>query len=269
MDLIGHLKVIEDAGLGSSEYLQGDEILYAMFPNLAHCHEWAYKSLWDIHHTSDDVGLRLIQGHMICDYVIHYGPTLAEPKERIGWAYKEMPKALEVLDQFFNHVTENGFVTTDPRLLDTPEHMRRDFGHTAVECALDFALANDFNCGNDRIPLIREAFEKISLPENGEKFVNEVFQKTNGYTREPRELIRNTIANYGKWVQTAETPVEFASLTLLSKYNIEITKESQLFCLEFLDNLSNRLDSTLLNQMISEIVERIINPDLAILDLKA
>lgn len=263
MDLIGHLMVIEEAGLGNGAKLQKEKIIYAMFPNLAHCHEWAYKGLWDAHRYTDNEEIRLIQGHMICDYVIHYGPNLTDPKQRIGWAYKEMPKAIEQMEPFLNYILDKKFVLMDPRLLDDLSHFQRDFGHTTVECALDFALACKFS-GTDRFHTVCEAFKEFGRPDVGEKFIEEVFQKTSGFTREPRDLLLKTIDDYARWATAVKSPVEFAALTLLSKYNIHECKESLEFCVDYLESLSKQLDPSSLDRMLNEIIERIANPEIAI-----
>ncbi|MGZ0049320.1 hypothetical protein [Brevibacillus gelatini] len=264
MDLIGHLVVIEEAGLTNGKNLKGDEIIYSMFPNIGLCHEWAYKSLWDAHRCTDDQSVRLIQGHMICDYVIHYGPDLTEPKQRIGWAYKEMPKALDVMETFLKEVIERKLAPVNPRELDPDEeHFLRDFGHTAIECALDFALATRFK-GGDRLNSVCDAFRKLGRPGVGEKFVEDVFQRTNGYTREPREAWTAAINNYSKWADLAKTPTEFAALTFINKYNLHENKESLDFCVNFLEDLSKQLDPSALDKMLYEIIERIANPEIAI-----
>src|SRR5690349_24654907 len=98
MDIIGHLAVIEHAGVANGE-VWGDEAVLALFPNLAHCHEWAYHRLRaTVEGTEEEPASRaakLIEGHIITDWVIHYGPVLTPKPARIGWAYQEMSHAVD------------------------------------------------------------------------------------------------------------------------------------------------------------------------------
>ncbi|MFS0752931.1 hypothetical protein [Oceanobacillus sp. 1P07AA] len=262
MDLIGHIKVIEDAGLSKGRLLNEEEILYAMFPNIAHCHEWAYQSLWNAHTDSNNNLIRILQGHMICDYVIHYGPDYEENTSRIGWAYKEMPRALEMLDLFVEESKIRGFLEMDPRLTSDKDRFIRDFGHTAVECALDFSLAEDFS-GTDRLNNIRSAFQKLGREERGNKFIEKVFKNTSGYTKEPLEKLLTTVDSYSNWSEKVKSPEEFAAFTLIEKYGLVDSTESLNFCVSFLKDLSDKLNKTKIDSMLYEITERVYNPNLA------
>ena len=262
MDLVGHLTVIEEAGLGKERFLSEEEIIFAMFPNFAHCHEWAYKTLWNVHQKASDRDLRLIQGHMICDWVIHYGPRWTPVMERVGWAYHEMPLAVAELDPFMDKLVSEGHVECDPRSQDSRDHLERDFGHTTIECALDFILANKY-VGTDRLQKLAIAFERLALPEESLSRIQKTFEKVSGYTREPRSRLLKTINEYARWSTYVTHPEQYAALTLMSKYNIKETPETLEFVVGFLKKISGLLDSGGLWQTYDQIVERIANPELA------
>ena len=118
MDIIGHLAVVEHAGLAGAEVWEDDAAL-ALFPNLAHCHEWAYGRLREtLARPSDEPVSRankLIEGHIITDWVIHYGTKLTPEPVRTGWAYQEMHVAAERMDTFIDVALREGIADRDPR----------------------------------------------------------------------------------------------------------------------------------------------------------
>lgn len=264
MDLIGHLAVIEEAGLLRGDELWGKDALAAMFPNIAHCHQWAYESLWNAHQYTDAPIARTIQAHMICDWVIHYGAYWTPVRERIGWAYKEMPKAVDQLDRFMDHVVKKGYARQDPRSLDERSHLERDFGHTAVECALDIRLAQKYT-SQARLEAVCNQFTELGSQKNPDEFIRQVFAETGGHTLEPEAVLLRTVEDYARWSRIVKRSYEFAAFTILSKFNIEETPESLQFVVEFLDALSRSFAEGDMRQMVDQIVERIANPELAIL----
>jgi hypothetical protein len=262
MDIIGHLAVIEAGGIVPAEQLWSSDALSALFPNLAHCHQWAYESLWDVHRRSDDHTARVIQGHMICDWVIHYGPEATSNPERIGWAYQEMGAAALRLDSFMDEVVHRGWVPADPRLLDSREHLERDFAHTAVECALDFHLAPQV--ADRHILALRRELARLAEPQFFGRFVTATFAATGGFTREPVAVLERTAADYGRWARLVERPWEFAAHTLCAKYGVEERPDALAFAVDFLGDLAAGLDESRWVRMFDEIAVRIANPDLAV-----
>jgi hypothetical protein len=265
MDLIGHLGVIEDAGLLSGDQLWGTEALIAFLPNLAHCHQWAYESLWDVHRRNDLTRARVIQSHMICDWVIHYGPKWTPVKERVGWAYQEMPAAVERLDTFMDHVVATGMVITDPREQDTREHLERDFGHTSVECALDLGLSQRYT-SEARLASVCEEFRRWGNDDYRSKLLQIVFDETGGYTLEPPAVLDRTATEYARWSHVVRRPYEFAALTIISKYGMVESREAIDFVLSFLDELARGFSPSESRRCVGEIVERIADPDLCIME---
>jgi hypothetical protein len=263
MDLIGHLAVIEESGVLAGDDLWGEQAVVAMLPNLAHCHQWAYEALWDAHRRSDATTARVLQSHMICDWVIHYGSKWTPVKERIGWAYDEMPKAAARLDSFMDHLSAHGLLREDPREVDSREHLERDFGHTAVECALDFRLAARY-AGGPRLASIGREFQRFGEPGVADEFIAQVFHDLDGYTKEPPDVLRRTIDDFARWSGRVTRPYEFAAYTMIAKYGVEETDESLQFALDFLEVLSRNLDRSGTERMVSAIVERIADPELCI-----
>jgi hypothetical protein len=263
VDLIGHLAVIEESRLLTGEALWGTEALTAMFPNLAHCHQWAYASLWDAHRKTDSRRARIIQGHMICDWVIHYGPSWTPVRERVGWAYAEMPKPVARLDWFMDTALALGLTQDDPRGSDTREHLERDFGHTVVECALDLQLAERYSCG-PRLDSICDYFVRLSSSDFAGQFVNQVFTETGGFTRESPLVLERTARDYARWARVVTEPYQFAALTILAKYDLEESHRSMDFALDFLARIARELDPSSTRRMVDQIVARIADPELAV-----
>ena len=262
MDIIGHLAVIDAAGIVPADQLWSTDALSALFPNLAHCHEWAYEALWDAHRRSDDHTARIIQAHMICDWVIHYGPAVNNARERIGWAYQEMGTAAVRLDAFMDEVVRRGWVRADPRGLDTRAHLERDFAHTAVECALDVHLAAPVSAR--RIASLRRELARLADPEFFSGFVATTFAVTGGFTREPVAVLERTAADYGRWSGLVREPWEFAAFTLCAKYGIDQNTEALTFVLDFIETVAVNLGESGRNRMFDEIAARITDPELAL-----
>jgi hypothetical protein len=271
MDLIGHLAVIDRAGVLSADALWGSQAVTAMFPNLAHCHDWAYDALWEAHRgvpiveddTSTQTIARLIQGHMICDWVIHYGPEWTPAKRRIGWAYQIMPIAVGRMDQFMDHLVAAGLVDQDPRSLDTRDHLIRDFGHTAVECALDFLTAERY-VDRARLGSLCRALAAFGEPGAAEAVIGGVFDRLGAYTTQPRSVLQRTAEEYGRWSRHVHDPREFAAYTLISKYDMAETPAALSFVCGFLATLASEMDAAEVEQVADAIAARIADPELAL-----
>lgn len=261
MDLLGHLTVIEEAGLASGEALWHDGAVLALFPNLAHCHDWAYDSLWHAHREPDRAR-RIVQGHMICDWVIHYGDRRTPTRERIGWAYQQMPRALDRLDAFMDHVTARGFAPVDPRALDDRAHLERDFAHTAVECAVDVHVTERHG-GRVRLDAVCRALAPLATPE-GRRRIDDILGEIGGRTAEPVTVLDRTAEEFGTWAASVERPTDFAALTLCSKYGLEVSPESVADVSSFVADIAGDLDPSSTARMFDTIVERIADPERAL-----
>lgn len=262
LDIIGHLAVIEHAATAGSEVWEDDAVL-ALFPNLAHCHEWAYSRLRETVQRSEEepVGrtAKLIEGHIITDWVIHFGPTLTPERQRIGWAYQEMHLAVDRMDDFLDTALRTGLADRDPRDHDTRAHLERDFGHTSVECALDFRVGSHV-ADSAREEGLRASLARLSDPEFGRALAAEVFAETGGFTREPDSLLARTMGEYGDWVGSIKHPEDLAALTICTKFDWNYDRRTVDYVLDFLHGIERDLDHGRAEQLVDEIVAAIADP---------
>jgi hypothetical protein len=262
MDIIGHLAVIEHAGTAGEEVWEDDAVL-ALFPNLAHCHEWAYnrlkKTVSGEEEPTGGRAAKLIEGHIITDWVIHYGNKLTPTPQRIGWAYQEMPAAVEKMDGFFDTALRNGLVDKDPRDHDTREHLERDFGHTTVECALDFRVGSEV-ADTARERGLRRSLARLSDPAFAAALPGEVFGTVGGYTKEPDTMLTRTIAEYGQWAGDISHPEDFAALTLCTKYDWAYDRRTVDYVLDFLHGIERGLDQGASERLVEDVVTAIADP---------
>lgn len=261
MDIIGHLAVIEHAGVAGDEVWADDAVL-ALFPNLAHCHEWAYQRLRETVDGQDvpqSRAAKLIEGHIITDWVIHYGPVLTPQPQRIGWAYQEMPIAVEKMDAFFDTALRTGLVDKDPRDHDTREHLERDFGHTSVECALDFRVGSAV-ANSQRETDLRASLRRLAVPEFGTALTGNVLGSSGGFTREPETVLSRTMIEYGQWAEQVVHPEDFAALTICTKYDWPYDRQTIDYVLDFLHGVERDLDPGLAEKLVDEVVAAIADP---------
>jgi hypothetical protein len=199
---------------------------------------------------------------MICDWVIHYGPEFTGAPERIGWAYQEMGAAAFRLDSFMDEVLRRGWVQADPRVLDSRNHLERDFAHTAVECALDLHLAPQV--ADRYVVALRRELARLAEPRFFSCFVADTFAATGAFTREPVAVLERTAADYGRWAELVQNPWEFAAHTLCAKYGVEESPDAVAFAVDFLGDIAGGLDEGRRVHMFDEIAERIADPDRAL-----
>lgn len=265
MDIIGHLAVLEHAGVAGAEVWEDDAVL-ALFPNLAHCHEWAYKTLRQTIEAQPDEpepgrATKLIEGHIITDWVIHYGPDLTPKPHKIGWAYQEMHLATERMDEFIDRALALGLSDNDPRDHDTREHLERDFGHTSVECALDFKVGRHV-ANTARETGLRKSLARLADPTWAAAMVTDVMAETGGYTREDEPKLSRTMSEYGAWADQIRHPEDFAALTICTRFNWDYDRRTVDYVLDYLHDIERDLRPGLAEELVDQVVSRIANPRL-------
>lgn len=258
MDIIGHLAVIEHAGVAGPE-VWGEDSLLALFPNLAHCHEWAYRRLSADLRSPEHHGEHLVQGHIITDWVIHYGPKLTPVRRRIGWAYDEAPAIADRLDAFVDGALKSGLTDVDPRQHDTREHLQRDFGHTAAECALDLGIGASI-ADTPRYDALKATLTKLADPAFAADMVRRVFAEFGGYTREEAAVLRRTADEYGQWATEVRHPEDFAALTICTKFDWPYDRATVDYVLTFLHDVERRLEPGAKDRIVDDIVSSIAAP---------
>ncbi|WP_328314833.1 hypothetical protein OG432_34190 [Streptomyces sp. NBC_00442] len=264
MDIIGHLAVIEHAGIEGAEVWQDDAVL-ALFPNLAHCHEWAYTVLRRAARQREEGGIeqsrteKLIEGHIITDWVIHFGPKLTPEAQRTGWAYQEMHLATERMDRFFDRALAMGLTDRDPRDHDTRDHLERDFGHTSVECALDFRVGSQV-ANSHRETGLKHSLARLDDPRWAAGLVKDVLAEADGYTKEPDAVLARTMAEYGAWATSIEHPEDFAALTLCTRFDWNYDRRTVDYVLDFLHGIERDLDEGRAEELVDQVVAAIADP---------
>ncbi|HZM75048.1 MAG TPA: hypothetical protein VFC19_04940 [Candidatus Limnocylindrales bacterium] len=265
MDIIGHLAVLEHAGIAGEEVWEDDAVL-ALFPNLAHCHEWAYKTLRQTIDAPADQpqqsrAAKLIEGHIITDWVIHYGPDLTPKPQRIGWAYQEMHLATERMDDFIDRALELRLSDNDPRDHDTRDHLERDFGHTSVECALDFKVGRHV-ANSARETGLRKSLGRLAEPSWAASMVADVMHETGAYTREGESKLTRTMSEYGAWAESIRHPEDFAALTICTRFDWDYERRTVDYVLDYLHDIERELRPDLAEELVDQVVERIADPRL-------
>ncbi len=260
MDILGHIAVIEHAGVASRDELWGNAALYAIFPNLAHCHEWAYGELKRSPRLMGDIVSDSIKAHIITDWIIHYGPYLTPQAQRIGWAYHETQSVVDRMDVFFDQMLSDGVVERDPRDHDTRAHLERDFGHTVAECALDMLTADKVANSTCQEALCR-SLNQLADSSFAKSLVSDVFARTGGYTREPESKLARTMREYGEWVTGIRHPEDLAALTICTKYDWPYDRRCVDRVLELLREVSRGLHPAPRQRLVDEVVASIARPD--------
>jgi hypothetical protein len=263
MDIIGHLAVLEHAGVAGAEVWEDDAVL-ALFPNLAHCHEWAYGKLRQAIESPSGGpergrAARLIEGHIVTDWVIHYGPQLTPEPRRVGWAYQEMHLATERLDTFIDEALALGLSDRDPRDHDTREHLERDFGHTSVECALDIKIGSHV-ANTAREAGLRKSLARLSEPQWAASMAAGVMAETGGFTREPESKLSRTMSEYGQWASSIQHPEDFAALTICTRFNWDYDRRTVDYVLDFLHDVGHGLDAGRADELADQVVAAITDP---------
>jgi len=258
VDIIGHLAVVEHAGISGDEVWAQDAQI-ALFPNLAHCHEWAYQRLREDLRRPVDRTEKLIQGHIITDWVIHYGTKLTPQRHRIGWAYDEAPRIAEGLDRFVDDALAAGLAEVDPRDHDERAHLERDFGHTVAECALDLRVGEPL-AGTQRFENLKATLAKLADQEYARQLIEGVFSHTGGYTREAAAVLERTTKEYGAWAGQVRHPEDFAALTLCTRFDWPYERATVDYVVSYLHDVGKRLDKAAAERIVDDIVHAIADP---------
>ena len=246
MDIVGHVAIADFAGVSSDPW--GRDALLALFPNIAHCHDWAYSQLQPVGHEA-----ALIRTHIIADWVIHYGAHVGKQRRRIGWAYESAPWIADRMDGLFDLALKTGFSDLDPRDHDERLHLERDFAHTAAECALDLQLV-DMVVDTPKEQALRASLSQLGDVTFARTFVDETFAATAGVTTETDSVLARTAYEYGAWAYDTRTMHDFPALTICSKLGWSFEPPVVDLVLEFLAGVGDNLDKCLGEQLIEQVV---------------
>ncbi len=264
MDLIGHCAVAEMSGALVEEEVYGPGIVELMFPNYAHCHDWAYGHVWEPEQFGawQRTGERL-RAHIICDWVIHYGTKRTDVKEKVGWVYQRMEIAGKLATEFFATAVREGMLDAQmPDLANWTEKKRLDFAHSFVEYAVDLILA-ERTITPKRFQAIKKGLAQLADPDGYGSYpwaIN-MFQSMGVTSEQSSEFITNSIYRMARDGMESATPEEFAIRTAAHKYSFRIDEKTIRYVRGYLERIAGELDLDEIKAVCDDIVAAIRQPD--------
>ncbi len=264
MDLIGHIYTARRSGLFSDTELN-NHVVELMFPNLRHCHDWAYMHAWEIKPNDPYKDtLAFIRAHMICDWIIHYGDACTHNKSKVGWVYKHLNIVTTRLQSFLEGLFLQG---ADCSYLEsrmgTPKG-RLDINHTLLELAIDFYIA-DFYPSQDDFKVWRKAFGKFStdLESNNLASFWRLCSELQAYSDKSDAFIECEIYALSHFAAHEwNKPTDYAVFTAMRKYQIPRTAETVNYVSKFLYSLATVIEHQDIDDLFKRISDCIINPNL-------
>lgn len=243
MDLVGHLAVLSEAGLVPAEEAFGRAAVLGMFPNFFHCHSWGYDDLLARTPPEDDASEphRLVWGHLATDWVIHFGTRWNSERSRTGYAYRVMDAAEGRMAWFFAEARRRGLVK-DEAVFDRPaERLRRDFAHTAVECAYELPVAERLGVDRQFDRLVSSLGPLLDLDRMAAT-AQAVFAELGGRTEEPPSLLERSRSEYREWLDWVEDLEDFAAALFCSKFGLVQGPESSRLAKELFAHVRRTTD---------------------------
>lgn len=220
MDLIGHLTVLCRAEVLARSQAFGEDAVLGMFPNFFHCHEWGYDDLLGSGRPCEEGSQRAVQGHLITDWVIHFGDRWAERRRRIGFAYDAMDAAAADMPWFLAAAERRGLLVSPAALrAKSEERLRRDFAHTAVECAFERLVA-ERHAGDDELPALVAGLGQALEPASMRALQADVFESMAAWTKEPAAMLERSRREYTAWLGIVDSLTDFPALLFASKFGV-------------------------------------------------
>ena len=260
MDLIGHLSVLCLAEVLTPDEAFGDAVIAGMFPNFFHCHEWGYDELLAAGPDCDDGTPRAVQGHLITDWVIHFGERWARSRQRIGFAYEVMDAASAEMGWFFAEAESRGLLVRPEALqAKSDERLHRDFAHTAVECAFERLVA-ERHFGDEHLPRLREAMRSALAPERMAALQSEVFADMAAWTKEPPTMLERSRGEYAAWLDIVDSLTDFPALLFDSKFGVVQSPDGVVLAEELFSRVRRATDAARFWRCFDECVAAVAEP---------
>jgi hypothetical protein len=264
MDLVGHCAVAEMSGVLKEEEVYGPGIVEVMFPNYAHCHDWAYGHVWEPERFGKlaRTGERL-RAHIICDWVIHYGTDHTHIKEKVGWAFKRMDIAGKHVTEFFATAAHKGMLRTElPDLATWTEKKRLDFAHSMVEYAVDLILT-ERTITPKRYQAIKDGLAPLATNDGYGScpWALNMFRELGVTSERDPDFILWSIHQMARDAVESESPKEFAIRTAAHKYGFEINPETISYVRSYLERIAGELDLEEVTALCDQIAAVIKQPE--------
>jgi hypothetical protein len=234
-----------------------------MFPNYAHCHDWAYGHCWEPERFGKltRTGERL-RAHIICDWVIHYGTKRTDVKEKTGWAFQRMNIAGKLVTEFFATAADEGMLDSElPDLAAWTEKKRLDFAHSMVEYAVDLILA-ERTITPARFQGIKTGLAKLAENHGYGScpWALNMFQELGVASERDSDFILKSIYLMARDAVESTSPEEFAIRTAAHKYNFRIDPGTIKYVRGYLEQIAAELDLNEITALCDQIAGVISQP---------
>ncbi|HEX8380690.1 MAG TPA: hypothetical protein VF619_09110 [Allosphingosinicella sp.] len=265
MDLIGHCAVALASGLHDETEVFEGGLPEMMLPNIMHCHDWAYSTVWELDRFPDPLrdSARRIRSHIVADWVIHYGAETTRTKRKCGWAYRRMGFVNRRAVRFFDEADFLGLLNSDAVHPDRWNKKRRlDFAHSIIEYAADFLIAPDFMSPSCFRSVKRElAALDRGAPGDARARLQRLFSSLGAWSDVGADGLERSLDGMAYDAATAETPEDFAVLTTIRKYGFNDGRASRAYVRGFLDAAARELDQDEVSSLVERLSRLAADPD--------
>lgn len=261
MDMIGHCITAIRSGVHHEREIFGPGLIDLMLPNIMHCHDWAYGSVWcaDRFPPSVAASARLVRSHIVADWIIHYGSTCTNRKRKCGWAYRRMAEAQKRTRAFFEGAEKEGLLRANAR---RPENWskkeRLDFSHSIVEYACDAILAISA-ISRDQLKDICRQLQSMRDP--GDRRAVATFRSLGAVSDQSEAFLRRSVAAFAHDGATARYSIDFAVSTTVRKYGFHKSAAANSYVRTFIEDVAASLPADEVYQLCKEVSAAIALPE--------
>jgi hypothetical protein len=263
MDLLGHCEIAMRCGLHEPEEVFGDGLLDLMLPNLLHCHDWAYSSMWCIEDRPEELrkAALLVRSHMVADWTIHYGIEGTQRKRKCGWAYQRMGVVRAECDRIFAEARAGGLLLPHASVPTSwSKKQLLDFLHSIVEYSLDVLLADSLPERHFR--RLKGTLAALGGPDKRiwKASLYGRFHAFGAWSEHTEGFLEHSMAAFARDGYLAQRPDDFAVTTVIRKYAFVDDPAAHVFVRRFLQRIAEDMDSAEVDAMMDEVAAVASNP---------
>ena len=263
MDLLGHCEIALRSGLHDADEVYGEGLLDLMLPNMMHCHDWAYASMWNIGSQRPDLlpAARLVRSHVVADWVIHYGDEATHFKRKVGWAYRRMGLAKAGSEKFFSDATSAGLLRPDAALPhEWSKKQKLDFNHSIVEYSLDLLLAASLPARH--FHQIKAALSRLQGSDGAcwRAHVRQRFCDLGASSDHEPIFLARSVEAMALDAVVATRPDHFAIATVVRKYGFVDEPRTYTFVRRFLEDVASQMNSEDIEATLASIARVVADP---------
>lgn len=263
MDMLGHCEIALRSGVHDPEVVYGDGLLDLMLPNLMHCHDWAYATMWRVEERSENLqtAARLIRTHMVADWIIHYGCAQTHRKLKCGWAYRHMGLAKVACIRFFSDADARGMLRHDVLLPHKWDKKRKlDFYHSIIEYCLDILFAQELE--HRHFLRMKAVLSNLYGSDNsrGRRYVYDRFSAFGAFSDQDTLFLQRSLDSMGRDALLATRPDHFAIATVIRKYGFIDEPVVYTYVRTFLEQIAADLDTNDIKSMMQELSAAAADP---------